>query len=89
MLEKTCFNLQLVDDLKAGDLFSDKRFKDIVISRSDKCWKHRDNILEKNSLNPQLVDDLKAGDLFSDKRFKDIVISMWGTFISAFSNIMP
>ena len=32
MLEKQCFNLQLVSDLKAGDCFSDQRFKDIVIS---------------------------------------------------------
>ena len=31
MLEKTFFNLQLVDDLKAGDPFSDDRFKDFVI----------------------------------------------------------
>ena len=32
MLEKHCFNLQLVDDLKAADPFSEKQFKDIVIS---------------------------------------------------------
>ena len=32
MLEKHCFNIELVGDLKAGDRFSDKRFKDIVIS---------------------------------------------------------
>ena len=32
MLEKHCFNLQLVDDLKAGDPSSDQRFKDFVIS---------------------------------------------------------
>ena len=30
------FDPQLVDDLKAGDLFSDQRFKDIVISIQDK-----------------------------------------------------
>ena len=32
MLEKHCFNLQLVYDLKAGDPSSDQRFKDFVIS---------------------------------------------------------
>ena len=31
MLEKTSFNLQLVDDLKAGDPFLDDQFKDFVI----------------------------------------------------------
>ena len=46
-------------------------------------------MLEKTCFNLPLVDDLKAGDLFSDKRFKDIVISIQGTFISAFTNIMP
>ena len=30
------FDLLLVDDLKAGDLFSDQRFKDIVISIQDR-----------------------------------------------------
>ena len=37
----------------------------------------------------QFVDDLKAADLSSDQWFKDIIISIGGTFISAFSNIMP
>ena len=46
-------------------------------------------MLEKHCFNIELVGDLKAGDRFSDKRFKDIVISIQGTFISAFSNIMP
>ena len=30
-----------------------------------------------------------AADPISEKRFKDIVISIQGTFISAFSNIIP
>lgn len=32
MLEKHGFDLTSVQDLKAGDFFSDQRFKDIVIS---------------------------------------------------------
>ena len=49
MLEKTCFDLQVVDDLKAGDLFSDKRFKDIVIWNQDKFIYAFSNIMPKCS----------------------------------------
>ena len=51
MLEKTCFNLPLVDDLKAGDLFSDKRFKDIVISNQSKFISAFSNIMQNAKQN--------------------------------------
>ena len=51
MLEKTCFNLPLVDDLKAGDLFSDKRFKDIVISNQSKFIFAFSNIMQNAKQN--------------------------------------
>ena len=47
MLEKHCFNLQLVDDLKAGDPCSDKLFKDIVISIQNTSISAFSNIMAK------------------------------------------
>ena len=45
--EKHCFNLQLVNDLKADDPFLDKRFKDIVISMQGTFISVFSNIMPK------------------------------------------
>ena len=47
MLEKQCFNLQLVSDLKAGDCFSDEGFKDTVISIQGTFISNFSNIIPK------------------------------------------
>ena len=47
MLEKHYSNLQLVDDLIAGDPFLDKRFKDIVISIQSTFISASSNIMQK------------------------------------------
>ena len=49
MLEKHCFNLQLVDDLKASDPSSDQRFKDFVISIQGTFISAFSNIMHKSS----------------------------------------
>ena len=46
MLEKHHSNLQLVDDLIAGDPFLDKRFKDIVISIQSTFISASSNIMQ-------------------------------------------